>query len=360
MNTSIARNAARVTACAAVAIALGITTAASASAAASGPITLGDAGSFGVLAGSAVTSTVDVGTVITGDLGLSPEADPAAITGFPPALFSGTKHQADAIADSAQTDLGLAMVEAAGRTPLQSGLTELGGLDLGPGTYSGGALQVTGTLTLSGDANSVFIFQASSTLVTAPNAEVLLEGGATWCNVFWQVGSSATLDTGTDFVGTVMASASITSNAGTDVDGRLLAHSGAVTMHTTTVGLSSACTLAVPDEDDGEPDDGGGTDDGDGDTDGDTDGGTDGGTDDGTDDGTDGDTGGTDDGDTEGTDGTGTGGQEDGDVAGPAPAPELAATGSESGLPLAGGLLLLGGGVALGLLRRPQTVRRAE
>jgi hypothetical protein len=257
---------------------------------------------------------VDLGTVVSGDLGLSPEADPAAITGFPPGVWTGTKHQADASADEAQTDLGLAIVEAAGRTPLQYGLDELGGLDLGPGTYSGGELQVTGTLTLTGDANSVFIFQAASTLVTAPNAEVLLEGGATWCNVFWQVGSSATLDTGTDFVGTVMADASITTNAGTNVDGRLLAQTGAVTMNSTTVGLNSACTLAVP-SDDEEPTDGGEepTDDADGAADA--------------------------NGDANGAPATDA-------------APELASTGTDVGVPLAASMMLIAGGLALGAVRR--------
>jgi LPXTG-motif cell wall-anchored protein len=273
-----------------------------------------------VLAASAITSTVDPGTVVSGDLGLSPEADPAAITGFPPALLTGTAYQADAVADEAQTDLGIAIVEAAGRTPVQYGLTELGDLELGPGTYEGGALQITGTLTLTGDANSVFIFQAASTLVTAPNAEVLLEGGATWCNVFWQVGSSATLDTATDFVGTVMAAASITANAGTVVDGRLLAQSGAVTMHTTTVGMSSACTLAAPEEDE-EP-----ADDGDDSEDGDADGG------------------GGDDADQDGT---------------PVSerAPELAATGTDVTVPLTVGMLLLTGGLTLGLVRRSRRTR---
>jgi type VI secretion system secreted protein VgrG len=337
MSTSIARTAARVTLCAAVATTLGITTAASASAAGDGPVSLGDASSFGVLAGSAVTSTVDVGTVIAGDLGLSPEADPAAITGFPPALFTGTSHQADAIADAAQTDLGLAMVEAAGRTPMQSGLSELGGLDLGPGTYSGGALSVTGTLTLSGDANSVFVFQAASTLVTAPNAEVLLEGGATWCNVFWQVGSSATLDTGTDFVGTVMASASITANAGTAVDGRLLASTGAVTMHTTTVGLSSACTLADPDDgtpveepDDGGPDDGGPNDGGP-------------------------DNGGPTDGGGEPDVDPDSGNPEEAPV--DEGGPELAATGTDAPVPLASAMILLVGGLTIGWARRSSRMR---
>ena len=317
MTNSFARNSVRATVCAGLVLALSIATASSAGAAADGPIELGTAESFAVLAGSAVTSTVDPGTVVTGDLGLSPEVDPAAISGFPPALLTGTVYHADAVADEAQTDLGTAMVEAAGRTPLQSGLTELGDLELGPGTYEGGALQITGTLTLSGDANSVFVFQAASTLVTAPNAEVLLEGGASWCNVFWQVGSSATLDTGTDFVGTVMASSSITTNAGTVVDGRLLAQTGAVTMHTTTVGMSSACTLAVPEEDEEPTDDG---DDSDTDNGGDTDGGQDGTT------------------------------ESDS-------APELAATGTDVTVALTAAMLLLVGGLTIGLVRRSRWTR---
>jgi hypothetical protein len=109
-----------------------------------------------------------------------------------------------------------------------------------------GTLGLTGTLTLDaqGDANAVFIFQAASTLITAPASTVRLINGAQACKVFWQVGSSATLDTTTTFVGNILALTSITANTGATVNGRLLARNGAVTLDTNTITRAN-CT-AVP------------------------------------------------------------------------------------------------------------------
>ncbi|WP_433278493.1 ice-binding family protein [Pseudonocardia xinjiangensis] len=197
------------------------------------PVGLGTATSFAVLAGSTVTNTGP--SVISGDVGVSPGS---AIVGFPPGIVvNGVFHAADAVAAQAQDDLTTAYNDAAGRSPVTAVGPELGGLTLAPGVYGGGTLQITGTLTLDaqGDPNAVFIFQAASTLITASASDVSLINGADPCNVFWQVGSSATLGTGSDFVGTILALTSITAQTGADVEGRLLARNGAVTLDTNTI-----------------------------------------------------------------------------------------------------------------------------
>lgn len=205
-----------------------------------GPIYLAGATSYGVLAATAVTSTGP--SSITGDLGVSPQT---AITGFPPGGFSGTRHEADAHSGLAQDGVAAAYTVASSLTP--SNATPLGdlvGLTLTPGVYSGGELSLSGVLTLNGDANAVWVFQAASTLVTAGASEVRLTGGATSCNVFWRVGSSATLGGGSDFVGTILADVSITAVTGTDVEGRLLARTGAVTIDDTRVTVPAGCADA--------------------------------------------------------------------------------------------------------------------
>lgn len=198
-------------------------------------VNLGNAQSFAVLASQTVTNT---GTsTIGGDVGVSPGT---AITGFPPGVITGAYglHSNTAAAIAAMADLGAAYTDAAGRAPAdETAHADLSGLTLAPGLYSGGALSNTGTLTLDGegDANSVWIFQAASTLITSPNSTVMLIGDANPCNVFWQVGSSATLDTDSTFVGTVMAQTSIAANNGATIQGRLLALTGEVTLINNTV-----------------------------------------------------------------------------------------------------------------------------
>jgi len=198
------------------------------------PVALGSASTFAVLAASTVTSTGP--TTINGDLGLSPGT---AVTGFP--TVNGTIHAADAAAAQAQLDLTTAYNDAAGRTAGAITVAgNLGGQTLTPGLYkSTSSLEISsGDLTLDaqGDANAVFIFQMASTLVTTSGRQVILSGGARAANVFWQVGSSATLGTGSVFKGDILALASITVTTGAIVEGRLLARTGAVTLDSNVIG----------------------------------------------------------------------------------------------------------------------------
>ena len=208
------------------------------------PVGLGTAGSFAVLSGSTVTNTGP--SVVNGDLGVSPGT---AITGFPPGTINGTAHAADAVAGQAQSDTTTAYNDAAGRTPAASAPADLGGLLLSPGVYkSASAMGLTGDVTLDGQGNAdaVFIFQAGSTLTTASGSRVVLINGADACNVFWQVGSSATLGTNSSFRGTILALTSITLNTGANVYGRTLARNAAVTMDDNTITRSGCAAGSVP------------------------------------------------------------------------------------------------------------------
>jgi uncharacterized repeat protein (TIGR01451 family) len=216
---------------AAMASLLGIQSSASAAPA---PVLLGTAANFAVLAGSTVTNTGP--TTITGDLGLSPGT---SVTGFPPGQVNGTIHTADSVALQAQTDLTAAYNDAAGRSVTATAPTELGGTTETPGVYASaaGTFGITGTLTLDaqGDPNAVFIFQAASSFITAAASSVNLINGAHASNVFWVVGSSATLGTNSTLQGNILALTSITVTTGTTVHGRTLARNGAVTLDANTI-----------------------------------------------------------------------------------------------------------------------------
>lgn len=201
---------------------------------------LGNADGFAVLGGVSVGNTGL--TVVTGELGTSPGA---TVTGFPPGTVTGgTIHLNDALAIQAQSDLTTAYNNISSQACTQD-LTgqDLGSVGtLGPGVYCfSTSAQLTGTLTLdaSGDPNAVFIFKIGSTLTTASGSSVLVTNGGQNCNVFWQVGSSATLGTSTTFKGSIIALTSIDLLTSATVSGRVLARNGTVTLDTNTVTLCS-------------------------------------------------------------------------------------------------------------------------
>jgi hypothetical protein len=166
-------------------------------------------------------------------------------------VLTGINHAGDATTQAAKNDLVAAYNAAAGQAVTQTVATELGSTTKGPGVYNSaaGTFTITGTLTLDGqgDPNAVFIFQAASTLITAASSNVVLINGAQASNVFWQVGSSATLGTSSNLLGTVLALTSITATTSATVSGRLLARNGAVTLDTNSIliALPAGTTLAT-------------------------------------------------------------------------------------------------------------------
>jgi len=208
---------------------------------------LGTAQSYAVLGSSTVTNTGS--TVITGDLGVSPGT---AVVGFPPGIVvGGSIHAADAAAKQARADATTAYTalgsEACNTT--YSVPTDLGGKTLLPGVYCfASSAALTGTLTLNAGGNSggVFVFRTGTTLITASDASVVLINGAQRCEVFWRVGSSATFGTRTSFIGTVVAMASVTFNTSATSSGRALALTGAVTLDTNTVSVTSCAATVKP------------------------------------------------------------------------------------------------------------------
>lgn len=207
---------------------------------------LGTADSFAVLAGSGITASNP--STVSGDVGTYPTTtEVGTIT------VTGTNHAGDATTQSAKTALTNAYLDAQGQTlPSVTALVDITtdsfsgtGHTLAPGIYkSANQIGVTGTLTLNGTASDIWIFQAPSTLTTASSAVIAFSGGAQACNVFWQVGSSATIGTGTHFKGSILALTDITDNGGSTIEGRLLARNGHVTLDNTAV-VNSTC-VSVP------------------------------------------------------------------------------------------------------------------
>ncbi|WP_306927826.1 ice-binding family protein [Streptomyces luteogriseus] len=204
---------------------------------------LGTAATYSVLAGQSVTNTGP--TVLQHNLGTYPNAAITAITGFPPGEVGGEIHRGDGHAQQAQSDLTGAYTRAALQAPDSVLEPVIENQTLEPGVYrASSSVQINGTLTLDaeGDPDAVWVFQIPSTLITASSSEIILTNGASPCNVFWQVGSSATLGTTSTFVGTIMALTSITANTGAIVEGRALARNGSVTLDSNQIFLEGCAT----------------------------------------------------------------------------------------------------------------------
>jgi hypothetical protein len=208
------------------------------------PVGLGAATPFAVLAGTTITNTGP--SVIAGDIGLSPGT---SVTGFPPgSQSSGVQDITDATASLAKSDATTAFLDASGRTPFTVVGPDIGGNVLTAGVYKGtSSMAITGTVTLDaqGDPSAVFIFQAGSSLITASNSVVALENGAQACNVFWEVGSSLTLGTSSNFSGTVFSLTSATLNSGANVAGRIIALNGAVTLDDNLIAVPTCAAVVA-------------------------------------------------------------------------------------------------------------------
>jgi len=230
---------------AAIALAAGLGALAVPAAAQAATVNLATAAPFVALGGAEVTNSGP--SVLNGDLGVSPGT---SLTGFQFATVNGVTHDNDAVASQAQGNLTTAYNVAAAE-PTTADLTgqDLGGLTLTPGAYEfSSSAQLTGQLTLDaqGVPNAQFVFKIGSTLTTASASSVVMINGASPCNVFWQVGSSATLGSTTAFQGNVMADQSITLNNGASVIGRVLARIGTISLINNVLDGSSCGAGSTP------------------------------------------------------------------------------------------------------------------
>jgi type VI secretion system secreted protein VgrG len=228
-----------------VAAALALSTAPSARAV--GLIDLGDATSFAVLGGQTVTNTGV--SVVQGDVGLSPGTSITGFQGGPGVVTDGTLHATDALAARAQASLQRAYDQSASLSPQASiSLADPADRLLTPGVYASDGVDAllpdTAALTFAGDAASTWVIQVPQDLTIGSGTSMVFTGGASGCNVFWQVGRSATIGGGSAFAGTVMAQTSISVVATSTVDGRLLARTGAVTLDTTRIVRDASCNEA--------------------------------------------------------------------------------------------------------------------
>jgi hypothetical protein len=203
--------------------------------AAASVVPLGAADTFAVLGGSTVTNTG--ATIVNGDLGVSPGT---SVTGFGPGVVNGTIHMNDAMAMQAHADASTAYGQLVAEVPtVDLSGQDLGGMILTPGVYHfAAAAQLTGTLTLNtlGDPNAAFHFQIGSTLTTAVGSMITFLSGSS-SNIFWQVGTSATIGVNSVFYGSILADQSITVNSGATINGRAIAINGAVTLDTDTINI---------------------------------------------------------------------------------------------------------------------------
>ena len=212
------------------------------------PLDLGSAAGFGVLAGSGITVAGPVNsTVINGNIGTFPTL---SITGVGNIVLTGVNHNGDTVTQTAKTDLLTAYNAAAGRLPttIYTPIFDLGGQILTSGVYNDpSSFAITGTLTLDagGNPNAVWIFQAGSTLTLASGSQVILTNGAQAANIFWEVGSSATLETDSQFAGNILAHDSVTLDTGAIVNGRVLAMNGAVTLDDNLITIPAAIIPVV-------------------------------------------------------------------------------------------------------------------
>ncbi|HEX4982490.1 MAG TPA: ice-binding family protein [Ilumatobacteraceae bacterium] len=210
-------------------------------------VPLGTAANYSVLGSESVNNTGP--SVLNNSVGVSPGT---SVTGFPPGVVTPPAiiDATTPTAAQAKLDLTAAYLDAAGRPLNATTAAELAGLTLVGGVYAGpskSALSLTGTLTLdgAGDPNSVFIFQTDSTLTVASGSQVLFINGAQECNVFWQVGSSATVGTGAAFAGNILALTSVSVTTGATVRGRALAQTGSVTLDNN-VFTAPTCDMVPP------------------------------------------------------------------------------------------------------------------
>jgi hypothetical protein len=207
----------------------------------------GTTSTYGVLAGSTVTNTgaTTISGTAGGDIGLSPGT---SFTGSASVTTSGVLHITDTAASIAQTDLVTAYNDLGIPTPTTLSAPDLAGQTILPGTYAtaAGTFANSGTLTFDaqGDPSAVFVLQAASTVITSPSSTMVLTNGAQACNIYWQVGSSATLGVSSTFRGHIYALTSITANTGATIYGQLLARNGAVTLDTNTI-VNDSCVSAA-------------------------------------------------------------------------------------------------------------------
>jgi hypothetical protein len=208
-------------------------------------VDLGTADDFAILANTSITNTGN--SIVNGDLGISPGT---SVTGFGPGVVNGTQHINDATAAEAQTHLAAAYNAADLQTPVVTVAVQLGGTTKTPGIYNSaaGTFDITGNLILDaqGDPDAVFIFKTASTVITAASSSVTLLNDAQACNVFWIVGSSATLGADSIFKGNLLIQTSATLGARANIEGRVLAQDAAITMDANIITLATCIEPPPP------------------------------------------------------------------------------------------------------------------